>query len=94
MSRTRKTATALALTVGLGLAASACGSQKQNEQFKDAPTGIRDTSAVEVYDNGDGFSNWSEKCDRHGNRVFVVFHNDGAYAAITAVRDPGCPIVG
>jgi hypothetical protein len=71
--------------------ASAC-SQKQAEQFKDAPTGVRDTSAVEVYDNGDGFSNWSEKCDRHGNRVFVAFHGDGTFAAITAVKDSTCPV--
>lgn len=70
---------------------SAC-TQKQQEQFQDAPTGARDTSAVEVYDNADGYSNWSEKCDRHGNRVFVAFHNDGAYAAITAIKDPTCPV--
>jgi len=66
-------------------------SQKQQEQFRDAPTSTRDRSPVELYDNADGFSNWSEKCDHHGFRVFVAFHQDGSYAAMTAQPDPTCP---
>jgi hypothetical protein len=89
---TRRTAILMLAAIGaLLLVTFVAGcSQKQQEQFKDAPTGARDTTPVEVYDNGDGFSNWSEKCDKHGNRVFVAFHSDGAYAAITAIKDPTC----
>jgi hypothetical protein len=78
--------TALALT----FLAAGC-SQKQQEQFRDAPISTRDRSASEVYDSPDGFSNWSEKCDHHGNRVFIAFHSDSAYAAIAAVPDAACP---
>lgn len=81
-------AIAVLLVVAFGI--GAC-TQKHQEQFRDAPTSTRDKSPVEVYDNADGFSNWSEKCDRHGNRVFVAFHSDGSYAAITALADPTCP---
>lgn len=90
---TRRTAMLLLAAAGaLVLLATVAGcSQKQQEQFRDAPTSARDTSAVEMYDNADGFSNWSEKCDRHGNRVFVAFHSDSAYAAITAIKDATCP---
>ena len=90
---TRRTAILLlaALTaLTLTLLAAGC-SQKQQEQFRDAPISTRDRSAAEVYDSPDGFSNWSEKCDHHGNRVFIAFHNDSAYAAIAAIPDPGCP---
>lgn len=90
---TRRAATLIAaVTVLLAVAfgVGAC-SQKQQEQFRDAPTSTRDKSAVELYDNADGFSNWSEKCDRHGFRVFVAFHQDGSYAAMAAQPDPTCP---
>lgn len=89
---TRRTATllaAVAVLLVVAFGAGAC-SQKQQEQFRDAPTSTRDKSAVELYDNADGYTNWSEKCDKHGNRVFVAFHNDGAYAAIAAIKDPTC----
>lgn len=68
-----------------------CVKQKQQEPYRDAPTSVRDRSAVELYDNADGFTNWSEKCDRHGFRVFVAFHQNGSYAAMTAQPDPTCP---
>jgi hypothetical protein len=90
---TRRTATLLVAAIAaLAFVAFVAGcSQKQQEQFRDAPTSTRDRSPVELYDNADGFSNWSEKCDRHGFRVFVAFHNDGSYAAMTAQPDPTCP---
>ena len=91
---TRRTLTAIAaalvlLAVALGI--GAC-TQKQQEQFRDAPTAGHDKAAVELYDNADGFSNWSEKCDGHGNRVFVAFHGDSSYGAITAIKDSTCPV--
>lgn len=90
---TRRTATLLAVAIAaLAFVAFVAGcSQKAQEPFRDAPTSTRDTSPVELYDNADGFSNWSEKCDRHGNRVFVAFHGDSAYTAITAIPDSTCP---
>jgi hypothetical protein len=38
----------------------------------------------------DGFSNVATKCD-HGNRLYVAFHGDNVYAALTVVaNDPTC----
>lgn len=89
----RRTATviaAIAVLLAVAFGIGAC-SQKAQEPFRDAPTSSRDHSAAEVYDMPDGFSNFSEKCDHHGNRVFVAFHSNSAYAAITAIPDPTCP---
>ena len=38
----------------------------------------------------DGFNNFAEKCDDHGNRVFVIFHGDGTYGSVFAMKDPTC----
>jgi hypothetical protein len=91
---TRRTAIlVLAAISALVFVATVAGcSQKQQEQFRDAPTIGHDKTAVELYDDADGFSNWAEKCDGHGNRVFVAFHGDSTYAAITAIKDSTCPV--
>lgn len=77
--------------VGLLLAVVTLTGCKQTEQYQDAPVGARNDGPADVYNMPDGFSNWAEKCDNHGFRVFVAFHNDGSYAAITALPDPTCP---
>lgn len=87
----KKTQTLAGTVVGLALAAALSGcNDKATEQFKDAPVSARDKSAAEVYDMPDGFSNFAEKCDLHGNRVVIVFHNNGAYAGVAVVADPTC----
>lgn len=78
------TAVALLATVGL----AGC---KATEKYSDAPaSGPNDKTPAQVFSMPDGFSNWSEKCDGHGFRVFIVFHGDSSYAAITAVPDATC----
>jgi hypothetical protein len=73
------------------LAAITLSGCKATEPFQDAPVANRDKSPAEVYDMPDGYSNFAEKCDKHGNRIVVVFHNDGAYAGVTAIpNDPSC----
>jgi hypothetical protein len=82
----------LASLVALGIlsGAAAC-SGKALEPYKDAPVNQRDKSAADVYTMPDGFSNFSSKCDLYGNRVYVAFHGDSPYAAITVVpQDPSC----
>jgi predicted amidohydrolase YtcJ len=82
-----------AAVVGGGIVAAVvlggCSSKSQ-EPFKDAPVSGRNQASAEVLTMPDGFSNLAEKCDGHGNRVIVAFHGDGSYAALTAIRDPGC----
>ena len=50
----------------------------------------RISGPAEVGSMPDGFNNFAEKCDDHGNRVFVVFHSDGAYGSVFAMKDPTC----
>lgn len=84
----RTISVAVLATVAL-VSLTAC---KATERYNDAPSsnGGGDQSAAEVYAMPDGFNNFAEKCDHHGFRVFVIFHNDGSYGAITAVADPTC----
>ena len=50
-----------------------------------------DVSAVAVAPaTWNGFNNFAEKCDDHGNRVFVIFHKDSAYGSVFAMKDPTC----
>ena len=88
----RKAVLLLAAVAALIFIATVAGcSQKAREQFRDAPVSSRDAGAAEVYDDPDGFSNFSEKCDFHGNRVIVAFHGDSPYAAVAAIPDdPSC----
>ena len=81
-------AVSLVALVLAGLSLTGC---KATAQFQDAPVTNRYKQPVEVYDNADGFSNVSEFCDKHGNRIIVAFHGDSAYSAITAIpNDPSC----
>lgn len=89
LNRTRRRLAVAAAGLLAAFALTACGG-KQVEQFQDAKVASRDTTPAQVFDMPDGFSNFAEKCDGHGFRVFVAFHNDGKYAAITAVADPTC----
>lgn|GEM_PF-1489061 len=66
------------------------GCEKLAEPFNDAPRGIENNAPADIITNPDGFSNVATKCD-HGNRLYVAFHGDSAYAAITVVpADPTC----
>ncbi|MFF9238430.1 hypothetical protein ACF1AY_16060 [Streptomyces sp. NPDC014776] len=76
---------ALLATVLLGC------SGKHSEPFKDAPRSNRDNgTAADLIRMPDGFSNAATKCD-HGNRLYIAYHGDSSYAAITvAPQDPTC----
>jgi hypothetical protein len=67
-----------------------CGS-KAVEPFKDAPgSSVVNQAPADKVLMPDGFSNVTTKCD-HGNRIYVAFHGDSAYAAIAVVpQDPTC----
>lgn len=85
---------AAVLTLGLSLALGGCGlgENKYTEPWNDAPRkGAVITDPVEVIANADGFSNLSTGCN-HGNRWYVAYHADQAYAAIAVVAaDITCP---
>jgi hypothetical protein len=88
MNRTRTILSAVAVSLVAALTLTGC---KAMEPYQDAPVQGRDTSPAEVYDMPDGFSNFAEKCDKHGNRIVVIFHGDGSYAGVTAIpNDPTC----
>ena len=75
------------LAVG-SMSLTGCG--KMMEPYKDAPVQSRNTAPADVASMPDGFSNFASKCD-HGNRVYVVFHGDGAYGSLDVVpNDPTC----
>ncbi len=79
-----------ALLIGGSVGITSC-SQKMQEPFRDAPTTGHDNAPAMIIEMPDGFSNLATKCDGHGHRLYVAFHGDGAYGAITAIGDPGCP---
>lgn len=86
MRRTHRTFIAVALAFSL-LGLAGC---KATEPYQDAPVGDRNSTSADVIEMPDGFSNGATKCD-HGNRVYVLFHNDGNYGAIAVVpADPTC----
>lgn len=67
------------------------GCAKFTEPFKDAPRSTVDNGQpADLVRMPDGFSNAATKCD-HGNRVYVAYHGDSAYASIFVVpADPTC----
>ena len=78
------------LTLLAGLSLTGC---KGNEWNQDAPVSSRDRSPAEAYDMPDGFSNFASKCDLHGNRVYILFHNSSSYGGIAVVpHDPTCAV--
>jgi hypothetical protein len=89
MRRIKTTLVATAVTAVTLLALTGCS--KITEPFKDAPrSGVTNNVPADVITFPDGFSNVSSKCDGP-NRVYVAFHNDSAYAAMSVVpNDPRC----
>jgi len=90
MRTTRRRAAIAAATAATTLALLA-GCAKYTEPFKDAPRSGNDNGApADLIRFPDGFSNAASKCDGP-NRVYVAYHGDSGYAAITVVpADPTC----
>lgn len=65
-------------------------SAKAQEPFNDAAVSGHFSGPAVEGNMPDGFSNWASKCGPDGFRVFVLFHSDSPYGAITAVPDPAC----
>ena len=85
-------AVAVVATVTLtGCSLSSVVGNKASEPYQDAPrTSTVNKAPAEVIEMPDGFSNLATKCD-HGNRVYVVFHNNSAYGSVSVVpNDPSC----
>ncbi|MFD7793573.1 hypothetical protein [Streptomyces sp. NPDC059759] len=90
-TRARAALAALALLVAITLTGCDYGDNKTSEPFKDAPRShVNNGSPMDVVRGSDGFTNVGTKCD-HGNRLYVAYHGDSAYAAIAvAPQDPTC----
>jgi len=88
-SRSRIIAAVLAAAATLAVLAGC--SAKGTEPFKDAPrSGTDNGNPADLIRMPDGFSNAATKCD-HGNRLYIAYHGDSAYAAIAVVPgDPSC----
>lgn len=85
--RTRTVAITAAVLLALGGGLTACG-DKFTEPFKDAPRSGKDTgNPTDVVRFADGFSNVGTSCDRYGNRVYVAYHGDSAYASIFVLQN-------
>jgi hypothetical protein len=95
MKINRKTGTLAALTAAAALVAAllaGCGpTSKIAQPYDDASVSRHLTGPAEVVNMPDGFSNFADKCDGHGHRVYTAFHNNSAYAAIAVVTDASCP---
>lgn len=65
------------------------GCSSLTEPWNDAPIQSKDDSPAEIYAMPDGYNNFASKCDRHGNRVYVVRTGDGRGIAV-APNDPSC----
>lgn len=92
---TKRTTTLMTIgliVVGLAmlLLMSSC-SGKYTERYKDAErSGNTNSDPADTITFPDGFSNVGTKCD-HGNRVYVLFHEDSAYGGIAVVPNAeGC----
>lgn len=71
--------------------ATVTGCSKSGEPWNDAKIERKDNSPAEVYSMPDGFGNFATKCDRHGNRIYTLYHFDSPYGGITVVpNDPSC----
>jgi hypothetical protein len=82
--------TVIAAVAVAGLAVG-CGA-KATEPFHDSPRSQHvNTAPADLIEMPDGFNNLATKCDHH-NRIYVTFHGDGSYGAVTVVKDdPSCP---
>lgn len=85
--------TILLVLIGLAmlLLMSSCGSGKYTERYKDAErSGNSNSDPADTITFPDGFSNVATKCD-HGNRVYVLFHEDSPYGGLSVVPNAeGC----
>jgi hypothetical protein len=91
LTRSRITWCALAAAALIVAAVvSGCGLGKITEPYNDARVSHQIGGPAEVGSMPDGFNNFAEKCDDHGNRVFVIFHSDSAYGSVFAMKDPTC----
>ena len=80
----------LAALALLGALMLSTGCAKMTEPFKDAPRGETNSERADLITFPDGFSNAATKCD-HGNRVYVLYHNDNPYGSIAVVPNAeGC----
>ena len=93
LTRTKLTWIALAV-LALIAAGVVTGCAKITEPFNDAAVSGHVNGPAEVGSMPDGFNNFAEKCDDHGNRVFVIFHSDSAYGSVFARKDPTCATPG
>ena len=83
-------AAAIAAVIAAVFVAGCSPSSKITQPFQDAPVSGMLKGPAEIGTMPDGFNNFAEKCDDHGNRVFVIFHSDGAYGSVFAMKDPTC----
>lgn len=69
------------------------GCAKLTEPYNDAPIKSKDDTPAEVYSFPDGFSNVASKCDKYGNRIYVIYHGDSPYGGLNVVpNDPSCKL--
>jgi len=89
----RPTVLMLGLLAGVVLLSSCDwtgGDSKYSQHNNDAPTAKGNHDKADVGYMPDGFSNYATKCDRSGIRVYVLFHEDGAFGSISTIADPAC----
>jgi hypothetical protein len=84
-------ASGVVVTVATVGALVSCGAQgKYTEPYNDSDRGQTNSGPADVLTFPDGFNNVATKCD-HGNRVYVIYHSDGAYGGVAvAPNDPSC----
>jgi hypothetical protein len=66
----------------------------QGKTHQSAEARATDTTPADVHQMPTGFRNFSEKCDGHGNRVYITSDggDNGKWASgIAVLRDPTCP---
>jgi hypothetical protein len=84
----RTIALVASLAVAGALMAGCTG--KYTEQFRDASRADDNAGPADTIEFPDGFSNAATKCD-HGNRLYVLFHQDSPYGGLAVVpQDPTC----
>ena len=81
------------VAVLLAIGVPACNEDSKIMQgYQNAPVNKsdRNTGPASIGTMPDGFPNYATKCD-HGNRVYGMYHGDGAYGDIEVVaNDPTC----
>lgn len=85
----RRIAYAIAAALLAVATLTACGGNKANEPFKDAPRDGANHDPALIIEMPDGFSNLATKCIA-GIRYTVAFHGDNHYGSVTTVADPAC----